>query len=346
MAMELRHLRYFVVLAEELHFGKAAERLHITQPPLSLNIRQLEEDLGARLLVRDSRSVDLTPFGAAFLPEALRVLAQADAAHGTGRALAAGKQGKLHLGFTSSMLFRGMPEIMTSFRAAHPRLEIQLRDMSTEEQYQSLERRVIDASFSTGPFVPAALEGIPMAPDRFVCCVPEGHWATRQASVKLAMLAQESFVVFIREYLPGGYGRLLTMCMRAGFRPREAAYVRQWTTAAMLVSFGESIAIVPAALQRANIERVRYVPLEDEDVQTSGNFIWNPVSMSPALHALVATVRTHLQGAPAVAGRRAACDVSAAGSSGRARCPPPGGPAAPPKRAPRPPGARLAPRRP
>lgn len=158
--MELRHLRYFVVLAEELHFGRAAKRLHITQPPLSLNIRQLEEDLGARLFERDSRSVQLTPFGAAFLPEALRVLAQAEAAHGTGRALAAGKQGKLHLGFTSTMLFRGMPEILESFRAAHPGIEIQLRDMPTEEQYQSLERRMIDASFSTGPFIPVALAGI------------------------------------------------------------------------------------------------------------------------------------------------------------------------------------------
>jgi DNA-binding transcriptional LysR family regulator len=166
--------------------------------------------------------------------------------------------------------------------------------MSTEEQYQSLERRMIDASFSTGPYIPVALAGIPMAPDRFVCCVPEGHWAAQRASVKLAMLAEENFVVFIREYLPGGYGRLLTMCMRAGFRPREGAHVRQWITAAMLVSFGEGIAIVPAALRRANIERVCYVPLEGEDMQTSGNFIWNPEAMSPALHALIDTVRAHL----------------------------------------------------
>jgi len=293
--MELRHLRYFVALAEELHFGRAAKRLHITQPPLSLNIRQFEEDLGARLFVRDSRSVRLTPFGAAFLPEALRVLTQADAAHNTGRALAAGKQGKLHLGFTSTMLFRGMPEILARFRVEHPDIQIQLRDMPTEEQYQSLERRMIDASFSTGPFIPVGLAGIPMAPDRFVCCVPEDHWAAQRSSVKLSMLAQENFVVFIREYLPGGYGRLAMMCARAGFHPREAAYVRQWITAAMLVSFGEGIAIVPSALQRANIERVHYVPLDDEDAQTTSNFIWNPESMSPAVRALIATVQTQLR---------------------------------------------------
>ena len=294
MPMELRHLRCFVVLAEELHFGKAAKRLHITQPPLSLNIRQLEEDLGARLFERDSRSVRLTPFGAAFLPEALRVLVQADAAHGTGRALAAGKQGKLHIGFSGTMLFRGMPEILEGFRTAHPGLDIQLRDMTTDDQVQALERRLIDGSFCTGAYIPPALAGVPMAPDRFVCCVPHTHWAAQHGSVKLSMLAQENFIVFIREYTPGGYGRLLTMCLRAGFRPREAAYVRQWITAALLVSFGEGIAIVPASLQGAHIERVRYVPLDDEDVQTSGFFLWNPASMSPALDQFIASVQAYL----------------------------------------------------
>jgi len=246
--------------------------------------------------------VRLTPFGSAFLPEALRVLSQADAAHDTGRALAAGKQGKLHLGFTSTMLFRGMPEILKRFRAEHPGIQIQLRDLTTEEQYQSLERRMIDASFSTGPFIPVPLAGLPMGPDRFVCCVPEDHWVARRPSVELSMLAQENFVVFIREYLPGGYGRLLTMCARAGFHPREAAYVRQWITAAMLVSLGEGIAIVPSALQHAHIDRVRYVPLDGEDMQTSGNFIWNPESMSPALHALIATLQARLPDlAPAAA---------------------------------------------
>lgn len=289
--MELRHLRYFVVLAEELHFGKAAKRLHITQPPLSLNIRQLEEELGARLFERDSRSVQLTPFGQAFRPEALRVLSQADAAQGTGRALAAGKLGKLHIGFTSTMLFRGMPEILASFRAAHPGLEIQLRDMTTDEQLQSLERRMIDASFYTGSDVSPPLAGLPLPRDHFVCCVPHNHWAAERPAVRLADLALEDFVVFIREYTPGGYGRLLTMCTRAGFRPREAAYVRQWFTAALLVSFGEGIAIVPASLQRANIARVRFVPLEDEDMQASGSLVWNPASMSPALHQFIASVQ-------------------------------------------------------
>ena len=110
--MELRHLRYFIVLAEELHFGHAARRLHITQPPLSTSIRQLEDHLGARLFARDSRSVHLTPVGEAFLPEAMRAVAQAQAAEDAGRALATGKVGRLQIGFTSSMLYRGMPELL------------------------------------------------------------------------------------------------------------------------------------------------------------------------------------------------------------------------------------------
>jgi DNA-binding transcriptional LysR family regulator len=300
--MELRHLRYFVVLADELHFGNAAKRLHITQPPLSFNIRQLEESLGARLFVRDSRSVRLTPVGAAFLPEAMRVLAQAQAAEEAGRALAAGKAGKLHIAFTSSMLFRGMPEILQAFRAQHPSIDLQLHDMTVREQHQALQRRLIDGSFCTGQFIPPRMEGVPLAPDAFVCCVPESHWAAGEKELKLSALADEDFIVFVREITPAGYDHVLAMCLRAGFRPREVAHVQQWLTAAMLVSCGQGIAVVPASLRGADLKRVRFIPLQDEDTRTSGFFVWNPEAISPGLQHLVAGVRSYLQQAGSAPG--------------------------------------------
>ena len=122
--MELKQLRHFIVLAEELHFGNAAKRLHITQPPLSSSIMQLEESLGTRLFDRDSRSVRLTSVGKAFLPEAIRAVSQAKATEEAGIALANGKKGHLQIAFTSSMLFRGMPEVLEIFNDKYPHIQI------------------------------------------------------------------------------------------------------------------------------------------------------------------------------------------------------------------------------
>jgi DNA-binding transcriptional LysR family regulator len=296
--MELRHLRYFVVLAEELHFGNAAKRLHITQPPLSFNIRQLEESLGARLFTRDSRSVRLTAVGAAFLPEALRVLAQAHAAEEAGRALAAGNAGTLRVAFTSSMLYRGMPEILKAFAAQHPRIEVHLNDFTVVEQNEALGRRMIDGGFWPGQSLAPGMAGEALAADEFVCCLHESHQAANERTLPLEALAGENFVMLGRDISPAGYEHVLSMCARAGFHPRERAHVRQWLTAVALVSFGVGVSIVPASLRRAPVAGVRFVPLEGGKTQTSGYFTWNPDGMSPALEEFIQTVRRYL-GRPA-----------------------------------------------
>jgi len=288
--MELRHLRYFVVLAEELHFGNAARRLHITQPPLSSSIRQLEESLGMRLFERDSRSVRLTAVGAAFLPEAIRAIAQAQATEEAGRALAAGKVGSLHIGFTSSMLYRGMPEILRSFSAKHPDVDVRLADLTVREQSDAIARRRIHGGFSTGQTVAEGLAGKPLADDAFVCCVPESHPVAARRKVRLSALAREDFIIFSRDITPSGYDHVVSMCVRAGFYPREKAHVRQWITAALLVSRGFGIAVVPASLKRAAIPNVKFIPLEDAQTHTSGYFIWNPDALSPALENLIALI--------------------------------------------------------
>ena len=292
--MELRHLRAFVVLAEELHFGHAAKRLHITQPPLSASIRQLEEDLGARLFVRDSRSVRLTDFGEAFLPEAIRVVAQARAAEEAGRALATGKVGMLHVGFSGSMLYRGMPEILHAYAKRYPAVELQLVELTTREQNEALAQRRIECGFSTAREVAPGLQGQALLGDEFACCVHESHWVAARRSVSLKMLADEDFVLLARDFTPGGYERMVGMCVRAGFHPREKAHVRQWNAAAAMVSSGFGIAILPASLRRAEMPQVKFVKLEDAETVTAGFFLWNPEARSPALDNLIRDVGAHV----------------------------------------------------
>ena len=158
--MEFRHLRYFLMLAEELHFGRAAQRLSISQPPLSLNIQQLEASVGARLFNRNSRGVQLTAAGLAFVPAARALLAQAGAAAQQARDVAEGQSGQLSIGFAGTMLYCGLPQILKRFQASHPRLRLVLRELSSAEQLSELLRERLDVGFVHTPRVPPGFEHI------------------------------------------------------------------------------------------------------------------------------------------------------------------------------------------
>jgi len=285
--MELKQLRHFIILAEELHFGNAAKRLHMTQPPLSSSIMQLEESLGGRLFDRDSRSVRLTSVGKAFLPEAIRAVSQAKATQDAGIALATGMKGSLKIAFTSSMIYRGMPEILEIFSRKYPYIQIKLLDLTVTEQAESLRNKQIHAGFSSGQNIPSELSGTQLKNDSFVLCIHKSHWAASKSSVHLSDLKEEDFIIFSRDITPSGYNHVVSMCLRAGFYPREKANVRQWITAALMVSKAMGIAITPASLQRAQLTDVTYIPIEDPDTKTSGYFIWNPDALSPSLTHLI-----------------------------------------------------------
>ena len=285
--MELKQLRHFIVLAEELHFGNAAKRLHMTQPPLSSSIMQLEESLGTRLFDRDSRSVRLTSVGKAFLPEAIRAVSQAKATEEAGIALANGKKGHMQIAFTSSMLFRGMPEVLEIFSDKYPHIQIRLLDLTVIEQAESLRNKQIQAAFSSGQNIPSELSGKQLKNDAFVLCTHKSHWAASKSSVHLSELKEEDFIIFSRDITPSGDNHVVSMCLRAGFYPREKAHVRQWITAALMVSKSMGVAITPASLQRAHLTDVNYIPIEDPDTKTSGYFIWNPEALSPSLTHLI-----------------------------------------------------------
>jgi len=181
--MKTHLLRYFVVLAEELHFGRAALRLAITQPPLSVAIKSLEEDLGVRLLERDAKQVRLTDAGAAFLIEARQVLSQIQRAADVARNVAQGRQGQLDIGVTGSMIYRDLPHVMQAFAQQRPDIDITLHEMSTTEQQAAILRGQLQGGFVNIITPAPGLELWPLAPDTLVCCLPENHPQAQQASL-------------------------------------------------------------------------------------------------------------------------------------------------------------------
>jgi DNA-binding transcriptional LysR family regulator len=288
--MELRHVRYFIALAEELHFGRAAKRLFITQPPLSFNIQQLEKYLDAQLFVRDSRNVSLTPMGEAFLPEARRIMAQARRAEETVRAIRDGQSGLLQIGFTSSMLYRGMTPLLQAFANRHPAVDFELHDMTIGEQVKALGQGRIHAGFMPALALPRGLDGVSLLDDTYACCVHESHWAAQRSQIALRELEHETFVVFSRELTVSGHEYVLSMCVNAGFHPRVRYFARQWLTAAALVAQGFGVALMPSSLQRTGLPNVRFVPLEGA-APTTSYFVWDPAGISPTLKTLIGGVR-------------------------------------------------------
>lgn len=234
--MEFRHLRYFLVLADELHYGRAAQRLAITQPPLSLNIQQLEASVGACLFDRDSKGVRLTAAGAAFRESARALLAQADEARLLAREIEAGAVGRLRVGFVGSVLFRGLPQWLEAYHARHPRIDVALSELNSQEQIDALLHDRLDVGFIHTQRVPDTLRTAFVQAEPFRCCVPAGHALAKRRKVSLAQLRDEPFVLFSRQASPDYYARIIEMCSAHGFYPRVRHEVRHWLSVVSLVA--------------------------------------------------------------------------------------------------------------
>lgn len=289
--MEFRHLRYFVVLADELHFGRAAQRLSISQPPLSLNIQQLEGSLGVTLFERNSKGVKLTPAGVAFREAALRLLAESEQAKDVVRQVAKGVLSRVRIGFAGSMLYREMPERLTKFQTAQPRVEIVLKELNSAEQIDALLRGQIDLGFVHTERVPRELKKMLYRSEPFVCCVPKGHPAAREKMVMLHALSEEPFVLFARDASPDYYERILALCTEQGLQPRVRHEVRHWLSVVSLVSKGMGIALVPRALADSGIAGVRFLPIPQSRYVSDVYCVWNEREMPSVLPALLDAFR-------------------------------------------------------
>ncbi|QCP53522.1 LysR family transcriptional regulator [Trinickia violacea] len=259
--MDLKQLRYFVAVAEELHFGRAAKRLFISQPALSFDIRKFEEQLGVQLLARTSKAVSLTNAGQVLLVEARRLLLQASEAERLTQRSAHGLAGRLRIGFVNSMLYRGLPRAVERFEADHPAVEIVLKEMNTQEQVQAILTMQIDMGCAHWGTFPAEVASEAIVSEPFVCCVPAAHPLARRRRIDLRALANEPFILFPRTAAPHYHDLIIAQCVSAGFSPQIRHEARLWQTVVTMVEFGMGVALVPSALRKMNNERVSFRPL-------------------------------------------------------------------------------------
>ena len=256
--MELRHLRYFVAVAEELHFGRAAARLHMAQPPLSQQIKTLETELGVQLFHRTKRKVELTDAGRLFLPEARNTLAQATHAGDVARRAQHGEIGRLRLAFVTSAAQSVLPCIIRTFRAANPGVDVELMDMTPARQVEALDGGRIDVGFLRPPLARPEFVAAPVLKEPLVVALPAGHRAARQRRIKLQDLRSEPFVMFPREHGPGLYDLVLSLCRAAQFSPNVAYEANQMHTILAYVAGGLGVALVPASLMELQQAGVAY----------------------------------------------------------------------------------------
>lgn len=289
--MELRHLRYFVTLAEELHFGRAAERLHIAQPPLSQQIRQLEAELGFQLFYRTKRTVQLTEAGQGFLKDVAQVFRQLEQAVQAGRQASRGEVGQLVVGFVGSAAYNILPAILRTFRTTVPAVSLELHELTTDQQLEWLRAGRLDVGFLRPPIedLRFCLEVILQEP--LVIALPDTHPLAENAAISLKLIASEPFILFPRPLAPGLYDQIISLCQRAGFSPHVVQEAIQMQTIVSLVAAELGVAIVPASLRHLQRTGVVYKTLREPTPMAEIAMIWRCDQRSPTVQRFTEVVR-------------------------------------------------------
>lgn len=244
--IDLKLMRQYVVLAENLNFRKAALILNMSQPPLSFAIRRLEESLGVQLLERNTRSTQLTAAGLIFLAEARQTLIQAERACEMTRRCAAGVIGTIRLGFVDSIVNCLLPDLLQSYHKANPKIDIQLSEVTPPEQIEGLRGDRFDLGILVLPVIePGSIQIEPLYEDRMVAVLPKDHPLTKKALITLRDLANEPWILFAPHHGPGMHSQIIKACEAAGFMPRVVQKPRQMQTTAGLVAGGVGVALMP-----------------------------------------------------------------------------------------------------
>jgi DNA-binding transcriptional LysR family regulator len=272
--MELRHLRYFVTVAEELHFGRAATRLLIQQPSLSQQIRQLEDELGFPLLYRTKRSVELTDAGKVFLSEAQHILAQVREAKRTAQRAYRGEVGRLVVGYISSSSHDLLPMMLRVYRERFPDVEVALRELTTQEQLRALEEEYIQVGLLRLPISAPMVNVEVVRREPIVCVLPGKHPLAVRERIDVSLLANEPFVLQSSQRGAGYYVQLMKLCLASGFSPNVIQEVTEIHTIVSLVAAGMGVSLVPLSARDIRSQGVVYRELEGTNTLTEMAVAW------------------------------------------------------------------------
>ena len=291
--MELRHLRYFVAVAEDLHFGRAANRLHTSQSSLSQQVRNLETELKVDLLRRVKRHIELTPAGDRFLREAREILAAAERAAGLARGAAREESRKIVIGLSPETDWAFLGKALRLFREHAPAVEVLFQNLTPDAQIEALNGSRIDIGFVGLPIEVAGVVSEVTGRERLVAAIPEAHPMARHARIQLRDLSGEAYTLWPRHLSPGRYDQLLSIFRRAGFGPPIAMEGGLPSTQTVLgmVATGLTVALVDPAIKQRAIPGVVFRPIADRGVFTESGVIYRQEDPSPILAAFLQEVR-------------------------------------------------------
>lgn len=289
--MEHRLLQSFVTVAEELHFGRAAKRLNISQPPLTKQIQQLESDLGVPLFVRDKRRVELTAAGLVFLDEAREVLQRTELAASLARRAGRGETGHLAVGFIDAAIYSLVPSIVERFAARYPDVRVDLADMRIPDQVADVSSGKLDVGFVHPPVSGASLVLETVLVEPLIVALPARHRLASFEAVPLKELAGEALIQFPRTINPDLYDDIVALCRRSGFSPRIIREATPKQTIIGLVSVGLGVSLLPKCLENLRRDGIEYRPIAGDCLTMDTSVMYRRDATKPVLHAFLRTVR-------------------------------------------------------
>ncbi|MEV0313222.1 LysR family transcriptional regulator [Nonomuraea fuscirosea] len=292
--LNLQQLHAFTVLSEELHFGRAAERLSIAQPPLSQQIRRLEAKVGHPLFTRGPGAVALTAAGRQLLPAARRALGEVAAGLDTARRAGSGEAGLIRVGFAASLALTVLPGLLRTYRDRYPQVRMEIREMTSAPQVTALHEHVIDVGLLREPPDEPGLAAEAILAEEFIAVLPVAHPLAARRVVPVEALADEPFVLLPRGAGPRFHDRILGLCRSAGFEPRLGQEAVEWQTVCALVEAGLGVSLAPASIRRIRLNGVAYRRISPNDARTTVAVAWRRDDHDPLVARFLAAARSDL----------------------------------------------------
>lgn len=293
-AVDLKVLYYFTVLAELKHFGQAAKKIGIEQPPLSLQIQKLERIVGAQLFDRSHRQIELTPVGETLLPEAYKLLEQSGNMIDKVKSLGRGETGILRIGFATSTIFCGITAAIQKHKKMYPKVELRLQELSSAAQAEALQNGTIDIGFirEAGEWEGVTSQSI--IKENFVAVLSKQHPLSKKRELQLRDLEGEPFVHFPRMVAPALYDKVHTVFVRGGFYPNIVQEAYEWQTIVSLVEANLGVSVCPASFQKLLIGKVQYRPFYDVKTLTSISICYAHTNESKLVHPFLKVVNEEM----------------------------------------------------